>query len=212
MSDDGVYFEDDEISTKTDVIIFATGYETKIPFLDDKYYKANNGCINLYKHIYPLGLKHPTLAVIGFLQSNGPIAPISELQCRWAANIFNRKQKLPEKQLMESYMQKKLDSNKDLSSKLEEDFITYMDDLANECGAKPSLSTFLFKDPSLFWLCMTGPFLPYQYRLTGLHSWNGARQAIFQCPQRISTPLDTRIQEKNNPMKNFQDYKTLTET
>ena len=38
----------------------------------------------LYKYMFPPDLQHPTLAVIGYIQADGPVWPIPELQSRLA--------------------------------------------------------------------------------------------------------------------------------
>ncbi|GFY40616.1 uncharacterized protein TNIN_13861 [Trichonephila inaurata madagascariensis] len=72
---------------------------------------------------------------------------------------------------------------------LEVDFISYQDELAEQIGVKPNFFKMAVTDPKLFWALFAGPSLPYQYRLQGLHSWPGARDAILTYKERLVTPL-----------------------
>ena len=69
------------------------------------------------------------------------------------------------------------------------EWIPYLDELANQFGAKPNLTNFMFKDPKLFMAIYFGPSVPYQYRLQGPHCWSGARDAILNVNKRIDYPL-----------------------
>ncbi|XP_059164232.1 flavin-containing monooxygenase 5-like [Physella acuta] len=72
------------------------------------------------------------------------------------------------------------------------DWLPYMDELAELTGCKPNLVKLLLTDPPLFWRVLTGPGVPYQYRLHGPNPWPGARQAIFTVMDRIRKPFETR--------------------
>lgn len=60
-----------------------------------------------------------------------------------------------------------------------------MDNLATKIGVKPSIITLLKKNLKLGLKCIFGPNLPYQYRLTGEHNWEDAKNAILTSDQRI---------------------------
>lgn len=68
---------------------------------------------------------------------------------------------------------------------VEEPWITYMDEVSSLFGAKPNVAALLVKDPKLFWACMFGPCLPYQYRLNGPNKWSGARDAVLTYKKRL---------------------------
>uniref|UniRef100_A0A1I7VSS2 Flavin-containing monooxygenase n=1 Tax=Loa loa TaxID=7209 RepID=A0A1I7VSS2_LOALO len=77
-----------------DVIIFATGYTFGFPFLYPEFIiPLKDHEVELYKYVFPL--KYSSLAVIGLIQPIGSILPISEMQCRWVAAVFNGQIKLP---------------------------------------------------------------------------------------------------------------------
>ncbi|CAJ0943065.1 unnamed protein product [Ranitomeya imitator] len=87
FSETSVIFED---GTEADVdeVIFATGYNSTFPFLDDDILKLNNNDISLYKYVFPMYLGKPTLAFLGLIQPLGAIMPTAELQARWATRVF----------------------------------------------------------------------------------------------------------------------------
>lgn len=78
-------------------------------------------------------------------------------------------------------------------------YIPYLDDLAQEVGAKPKLLSLLFRDPSLFLKVLLGPCTPYQYRLCGPGQWNRAHKAICTQWERVAQPMSTRPVPKLNP-------------
>ncbi|XP_054706188.1 dimethylaniline monooxygenase [N-oxide-forming] 2-like isoform X3 [Uloborus diversus] len=197
FTEDGVVFEGDTDVTKVDVVIMATGYTFKFPFLQEGILPLEDGMINLYKCVFPPQLKHATLAFIGFLLPFGPGFPLGELQCRWAASIFAGKNHLPSETEMRKQIRRR--NNKIMKrygpgekASLHVDFVSYMDDIANELGVKPNFFKLFFTDFKLFMKLMFGPCLPYQYRLEGPHKWDGAREAIMTCEERIHWPLQRK--------------------
>lgn len=83
-------FEDGSREDDIDAVIFATGYSFDFPFLEDSVRVVRNK-ISLYKKVFPPNLEKPTLAIIGLIQPLGAIMPISELQGRWATQVFKGK-------------------------------------------------------------------------------------------------------------------------
>jgi len=79
---------DDGSKEEIDEVVFATGYNYKIPFLDESIVKIENNEVPLYKLMFPPNLKHPSLAVIGLVQAIGAVVPISEMQCRWYTRVL----------------------------------------------------------------------------------------------------------------------------
>ncbi|GIY74847.1 dimethylaniline monooxygenase 2 [Caerostris extrusa] len=154
-----------------------------------------------------MDLKHPTLAIIGFVESQGPISTIAESQSRWAARIFSKNLKFPNKDIIMKRMKSKVTRN----TSVMEDYIEYMNDLAEEYGAKPEISTLFFKDFYLGLTCLTGPFLSYQYRLNGPHKWDEARKTIFECSDRVMHPLSSRISISKLFMNNNKNLRDLEE-
>ncbi|GIY63242.1 flavin-containing monooxygenase 5 [Caerostris extrusa] len=191
FSQNGVLFDGEEEITPIDVVIFATGFYIKFPFLTDDILRVGkNNKVLLYKNMFPPQLKHHTLAVIGLVQPNGPVFPVVELQSRCFVAVMTNKCRLPSTEKMlasvrategfraRNYVQSPRHS-------IDTPWIPYMDDIAEMFGVKPNLAAMTVKDPKLFRICFFGPCLPYQYRLTGPHKWEGARDAILNYKNRL---------------------------
>ena len=84
----GVEFEDGTFEDNIDLVFLGTGYKFGFPFIDKSVIEVKNNLVNLYKYVFPPDLKPSTLAVIGCIQPWGAIMPLSELQCRWATQVF----------------------------------------------------------------------------------------------------------------------------
>lgn len=175
----GVVFEGENELTEVDAVICATGYKIKFPFLSDDILKVEDNKVRLYKYVYPPHLPHPTLAIIGLIQPS------------WSSMVMNGKCSLPSQNEMlpdilkkESILRKTFVQSPQHT--LQVDFIDYQDELASLIGVKPNFWKLAFTDPKLFQACITGPCLPYQYRLQGPHAWNGARNAILTYKDRVT--------------------------
>ncbi|XP_006872707.1 PREDICTED: dimethylaniline monooxygenase [N-oxide-forming] 4 [Chrysochloris asiatica] len=190
-------FEDGTIEKNIDVVIFTTGYTFSFPFLEEPLKSLCSKKIFLYKQVFPSNLEKATLAIIGLISLKGSILSGTELQARWATRVFKGLCKLPPSQkLMADAITKEqlikrgriTDTSKD---KL--DYILYMDDLAACIGTKPNVPLLFLKDPRLAWAVFFGPCTPYQYRLMGPGTWDGARNAILTQWDRTLKPLKTRV-------------------
>lgn len=195
FTENGVMFEGEDTITEVDVVIMATGYQWKFPFLEDDIVPTeDDGRINLYKCMWSPNLKHQTLAIIGFVLPFGPGFPLGEIQCRWIAQVFKGNLQLPARDIMMKDIIKRHGENikryrpGDKMS-IRVDYIPYMDDIASQINAKPNLWKMLITDPVLFKACAFGPSLSYQYRLQGPHPWKGARNAILNVNERMKAPL-----------------------
>ena len=77
------------------------------------------------------------------------------------------------------------------------DWIPFLDELAEQFGARPRMFKYFFTDFRLWWELMFGPCYPYQWRLDGPGRWEGARRAILEGQKRIdsafSRPAKTAI-------------------
>uniref|UniRef100_A0AC35G1I6 Flavin-containing monooxygenase n=1 Tax=Panagrolaimus sp. PS1159 TaxID=55785 RepID=A0AC35G1I6_9BILA len=137
------------------------------------------------------------MAVIGLIQPIGSVAPISEMQSRWAAAVFAGKTFLPSFEEMISDIEtKKFEMKKRYFKSpkhtLQVDFVPYMDEIAEIVGCKPSLTQTFFKDFRFFMRLFLGANAPYIYRLVGPNSWDGAKEAIYSLPERVKLPLKNR--------------------
>ncbi|XP_060934417.1 flavin-containing monooxygenase 5-like [Limanda limanda] len=199
-----VVFDDGTFVEKVDIIVFATGYNYDFPFLPSSALYKSGHRVGLYKHIYPPTLEHSTLAVVGFIHALGAIMPQAEMQARWVARVFKGHKKLPSNQAMIKAVErdtKDIEKNFIVSklTPLQVDFVDYMDDLAGEIGAYPSLLWLFFTDYPLFKRLLWGPVTSYQYRLMGPGKWEGARRAIFTQLDRMYQPLKTRKLMEHEP-------------
>lgn len=193
----GVIFEGDSKETEVDVAILATGYEVRFPFLSTDILDVKDNNTSLYRHVVIPDLKRPeTLSFIGLLQPAGSLIPISELQARWVCQHLLGNVKLPSREKMECDIErrKKRVSERYYDSPrhtMQVDPIPFMDELAGDFGASPNFLKYFFTDISLLCHLFFGPHLPYQYRLNGPGSWDGARDAIIHVQDRILHPFKT---------------------
>ncbi|XP_067388567.1 dimethylaniline monooxygenase [N-oxide-forming] 2-like isoform X2 [Emydura macquarii macquarii] len=191
-------FEDGTVGENVDVVIFATGYSFSFPFLEESIIKVENNQAPLYKHVFPPKLEKPTLAVIGLIQPLGPIMPTAELQARWATRVFKGLSELPSESTMLTDIVKRKEKRIEWfgtsrSQTLQTEYIDYLDELAEGSGARPRILPLLLKDPKLALTIFFGPCSPFQFRLTGLGKWDGARNAILTQQARIIKPTKTRV-------------------
>nr|XP_015211474.1 PREDICTED: dimethylaniline monooxygenase [N-oxide-forming] 5-like [Lepisosteus oculatus] len=191
-------FEDGTVETEIDSVIFATGYSYEFPFLPASLVSHQRGLRPaLYKHVFPPRLEHPTLAVVGCLNTTEAIIPLSEMQARWATRVFAGLVKLPPEKTMLEDIEKtvrEMEQKYTCSERgpFQVDYIPYLDSLAAQIGARPSLMGLLLRDPRLGLSVLLGPCTPYQYRLSGPGQWAGARSSILTQWERVEEPLRTR--------------------
>ena len=191
----GVEFENGTYED-IDSVIMGTGYLIDMP-VDSSVIDVNLNRVHLYRNMFPPHLKHPTLAVIGLTSQPGPVNPVCEIQCRWAARLIKGLCKLPSKDAMEIYIKRykeylsKNIVNIDRGSFMV-DPVSYIDEIADDIGASPQLGRLFFCDPMLAIRCFFGLWLPYQYRLRGPGKWDGAKEAIETAWDRITGAYQSR--------------------
>ncbi|XP_015914107.1 flavin-containing monooxygenase 5-like [Parasteatoda tepidariorum] len=215
FTENGVVFDNEESATPVDVVVFATGYHISFPFIKEDFADFKDNKVDLYKYMFPLSLQHPSLAFIGLCQPNGAVFPIADSQCQWFAMLLKGKVKLPpvETMIENTCLEKKTREERYVESPrhtIEVDYLTYIDSIASEYGAKPNLLKMMFFDPVLFLICILGPSLPYQYRLEGPHPWRGARDAIMKYPLRITKPFSGS--QTNPSFTHFQSFQVALPT
>uniref|UniRef100_UPI0025417F71 dimethylaniline monooxygenase [N-oxide-forming] 2-like n=1 Tax=Euleptes europaea TaxID=460621 RepID=UPI0025417F71 len=191
-------FDDGTVEENVDVVIFATGYTTIFPFLDESVIKVEDNRVALYKHVFPPHLEKPTLAVIGLIQPLGPIMPTSELQARWATRVFKGQSVLPSENTMVADTIKRNEKRvqwfgTSRSQSIQSEYINYLDELAIGAGVKPNLFALLLKDPKLALTVFFGPCTPFQFRLVGPGKWAAARKVILTQEERMLKPTKTRV-------------------
>ncbi|TWW57657.1 Dimethylaniline monooxygenase [N-oxide-forming] 5 [Takifugu flavidus] len=192
-----VEFDDGSVVEDVDLVVFATGYTFSFPFLSSHVISVSENKTSLYKYVFPPELQRPTLAIIGLVQPLGAIMPISEIQARWATRVFKGCTKLPSVDSMMKDIEckkQKMAQRYVTSSRhtIQVDYISYMDEIAEQVGVRPNILKLLLTDPRLGWNVVFGPCTPYQYRLRGPGKWAGARQAILTQWERVVHPMQTR--------------------
>ena len=144
-----------------DVIVFATGYLQRFPFLPNRS-KTETG-----EHVLPnrRGIcsdEEPRLGFIGFARPNvGAIPPISELQVYWWLENLKKKNKTLRPPTY------KLLSTCHKAQTYGVDYGLYVETLAQDIDARPSLLRTLMLRPRLFLTYSLGQcFIPF-YRIDG---------------------------------------------
>ncbi|KAK7133348.1 hypothetical protein R3I94_015275 [Phoxinus phoxinus] len=190
-------FDDGTVEEKIDAVILCTGYDFKFPFLPASLNSGADGDLKLYRRVFPPSLERPTLAILGLLQTKGPIMPAVELQARWATRVIAGLNHLPPADKMDKIIEKDIKAN--LKSypcpklaALQVDYIPYLDTIAKEVGVCPNIAWLLLRDPAVGLRAFFGPCTPYQFRLSGPGYWRGARQAILTQWERVGKPMKTR--------------------
>ena len=87
-----IYFEDG-IKEEYDAVIVATGYNISFPFLKYEEFDFKDKIVDLYLKMYQP--KFPNLAIIGLIQPQGCIWPLSDTQAQIMANYIAGNYKWP---------------------------------------------------------------------------------------------------------------------
>ncbi|NXA10561.1 FMO4 monooxygenase, partial [Sapayoa aenigma] len=201
FTENSAVFEDGTTEENIDVVLFATGYVSPFPFLEESARSLFDNNRSLYKCVFPPQLEKPTLAIIGLVQLTGSIMVGSEMQARWVTGVFAGWNKLPApSRMMAEVLKRKppVKSNPSERENLKMSFIGYTDEIAACAGVKPSLLRLLLTDPRLALAVFFGPCTPYQFRLVGRGRWSGARNAILTQWQRTLKPLRTRVVDEDS--------------
>lgn len=141
-----------------------------------------------------------TLAIIGFVHPLGPIFSIAEMQCRVFCEYLQKVRILPNQETMLKEIRAREKLIEEVSAASNGCatpmlwYEPYMYELAFMIDAQPpSIWQCLVKgDPELAWALAVGPCLPYEFRLQGPHTWEGARNAILSVWQRVIAATKTR--------------------
>lgn len=196
FTEEGVRFKGDDQVTKCDAVVMATGYKVEFPFLAEDIVSVHKNRVRLYKYQFVPHLKHPhTLCFLSLAQPIGALLPIGELQARWFSLLMAGKLRLPTRGQMEEDIENKAKFQTRFYESerhtIQVDWVPFMDELAREIGAYPPIGKYLLTDPRLFLALTVGASAPYQYRLVGPNSWQGAREAMLTVQHRIQSPLKT---------------------
>ena len=116
------------------------------------------------------------------------VSTFQELQARWAVSVFTGQSCLPSVRIMEQSFER--DRKWSISAygaeKLQRPYIPYCDFMASQIGCYPGVFPLLWKyrSVSLVWRVWFATHTPWQYRLVGPHSWEGA---YGMCMERLNS-------------------------
>ena len=156
-----VYFADGS-SAEVDVIVAATGYALRFPFLADSIFRVTADGLGLYRAvIHP---DRPTLAIVGMSRATGAIMPLAEMQARWATEVLRGRVRLPPAAAMHAAIaaRRALVAARG-GNPFRIEFEPYMDTLAAEIGVLPRL----WRHPGLWRTLLAGKPIAARYRLDG---------------------------------------------
>lgn len=125
----------DGTSVAADLIIWATGYQVRFPFLDTELVNPDGNELPLWKRTIHPDL--PGLYFIGLLQPIGAVMPLSEAQSRWVADLLTGRYEPPAYQEVrrQTAREKQLNARRFYASArhtMEVDFDMYLYDLHRE--------------------------------------------------------------------------------
>jgi len=183
---DGSHFE-------PDLVIFCTGFDTKMPFLDETIAGAPR-----YLHTFNPEIG-ASLGFIGFLRpAFGAIPPLAELQARWFALLQSGKLELPSAERMQASIAQwthfRTHMFRAVQGRLDHlvDHTPFCDELAAQIGCKPPRWAVWQEGMGFRLRFFAAPFVAAQYRLVGPHAkpWI-TREVISRLP--IMHPLPDLI-------------------
>ncbi|XP_001633932.2 flavin-containing monooxygenase 2 [Nematostella vectensis] len=194
-----ILFSDDTTLDDIDIVIFATGFNVRYPFLSNSWLQPKEDYIPLYKFVFPFEPSKPTIAIIGAFTNEGPIPPCCEMQARWVVQVFKGNARLPDKQKM---IKEILDAQEEIKKRVTytgnryfhklKGMVPYLDEIGSLIGARPSMLKLALKSPALALKCYFGTCIPAQYRLVGPGAWGGAEKVIWEVEESFLTPMKTR--------------------
>ncbi len=162
--DDGSHFD-------PDLVIFCTGFDTRMPMLDERVTAAPR-----YLHTFNPEVG-TSLGFIGFLRpAFGAIPPLAELQARWFALLLSGRRVLPPVAEMQEAITRWTEMRarifRPLGSGLAHlvDYTWFADALASEIGCKPTTHALRAESRAFRRRFFAAPFVAAQYRLVGPHA------------------------------------------
>jgi dimethylaniline monooxygenase (N-oxide forming) len=187
-----VVFVDGSVFTP-DVVIFCTGFETRMPFLDPQIAQPPR-----YLHTFNPDVGD-RLGFIGFLRpAFGAIPPLAELQARWFALLQSGAVQLPSRQAMQQsiaywthYRAHFFGALKKTLPHLVE-HTPFCDALAERVGCKPAWQDIRRESRRFRYKFMAGPFVAAQYRLVGPHAKPEIARAVIENVP-VMHPLPDRL-------------------
>jgi dimethylaniline monooxygenase (N-oxide forming) len=165
-----VMFEDNSSFTP-DLVIFCTGFETRMPFLEDAIAAAPR-----FLHTFNPEVG-ASLGFIGYLRpAFGAIPPLAELQARWFALVQSGRLNLPSKiemgRTIEEWKRSRAHIFRAVKGRLDHlvDYTSCCDELASLVGCKPAWRDVRRESRRFRQRFIAGPFVAAQYRMVGPHA------------------------------------------
>ena len=175
-----------------DIVVYCTGFRQKFPFLDNTWHPDDQELNCMYQGILPV---EGALQGLGFVllthATAGSLLPIAEVQARWLGQIWAPRTVNAENGSLFSdselkHMKETIEERKKMLHSLKtynhlEDPFTYVEALAKDMGClPPDPEELKSSDKELATALLHGPLVPAQYRLNGIHPWEGARDYIIE--------------------------------
>ena len=91
----------DGTTEEVDLVVYATGYDITLPFLDGVYTPEHNK-MPLYLRVAPPDL--PGLWFMGFIQTVGSGIPLYEYQAEWVGDIIDGEVPMPDRDTMQRWI------------------------------------------------------------------------------------------------------------
>jgi len=173
-------FFDDGSSFEPDLVIFCTGFDTKMPFLDEAVAGAPR-----YLHTFNPEVG-ASLGFIGFLRpAFGAIPPLAELQARWFTLLQSGQLVLPSQQEMQESIDQwsnfRAHMFRAVRGRLDYlvDHTPACDELATRIGCKPTRRAVWQEGLAFRLRFFASPFVAAQYRLVGPHAKPAIARAVI---------------------------------
>lgn len=184
---------DDGSSYAPDVVIFCTGFENRMPFLDSSLSAPPR-----YLHTFNPSVG-ATLAFIGMARpAHGAIPPVAELQSRWFALLLSGLRSLPSVRDMaeraEGLVAWRQQHYRAVRGRIDHmvDFTSFCDALAEQVGCKPTWRDIRRESAAFRLRFFASAFVSAQYRLAGPHANPRlAREVIGTLP--VTHPAPTLV-------------------
>ncbi|KIW04122.1 uncharacterized protein PV09_04932 [Verruconis gallopava] len=215
---------DGRVLTDVDAIIFCTGYDTSVPFVDNEYnpYPVVGESPHLYRGIFPLHadeevrnslafLGHGAFNLVGFIQAELCTMAVSQIWLGHSALPSYEEMK----QWHSGWMQWRQDQQKAQSTEVTflpgfvsaEDQFPWLDRTAGT-GLVEHFSWFSLRSWSFWWrdrrfytLCNTGFFSPALVRLFDMgkrKAWSQAREQIYKDNEDVARGQQERLRKLKN--------------
>jgi dimethylaniline monooxygenase (N-oxide forming) len=175
-----VVFQDDTEFTP-ELVIFCTGFDTRIPFLDAELAAAPR-----FLHTFN-PQAGANLGFIGFLRpAFGAIPPLAELQARWFALVQSGRLALPSaiemRRTIEQSTRVRAHIFRAVRGRLDHlvDYTSFCDELASRIGCKPAWHDVRRESRRFRRRFVAGPFAAAQYRLVGPHANPECARAVIE--------------------------------